>query len=111
MYDCALHVMVERDYQAAQLRGAADLLQKLEEAFSADQVELLGQVNEGEVKRLPLFPAFFLDLADSEDHVNDGSSSPEATLELKTCFRGQHPPPSRDRAVRGGIPGVQVFHT
>ena len=37
---------------------------------------------EAEVKRLPLFPAFLLDMGNSEDHVNGGSSGPEATRGL-----------------------------
>ena len=47
---------MEGDYQAAKFGGTADLLQKLEETFSADEIESFGKVNEGEVKRLPHVP-------------------------------------------------------
>ena len=72
--------------------GATDLLQKLDEAFSSDEVERLGKalplnlpadVNSPSSFFLPLFPAFLLDSADSYDHVDSGSAGPEATLGLR----------------------------
>ena len=82
MHDCALHVLVEGHYQTTEFGGTANLLQKLEKAFSTDEVEHLSQVDEGEVEWLPLLPALPLYLTDGEDHVDRGSSGSEPTLGL-----------------------------
>ena len=66
-----------------QLRGAADLLQELEESASADQVKRLNQVYEGKVKRLVLLLAFLLQLSHRENHVSGGSAGSEPVLGLE----------------------------
>ena len=64
-----LHVAVEGLDQSLQLGWAANLWQDFEEAHSADEVEPLGQIDEGDVQGHLLFSALLLKLAEGEDHV------------------------------------------
>ena len=64
-----MHVAVEGHNQALQLEWAASLWQDFEEALSADEVECLGQIDEGDVQGHLLFSALLLKLAEGEDHV------------------------------------------
>ena len=58
--DGAFHVGVEGFDQLGQFRRAANFGQELEEAVSADEVECLCQIDEGDVQWSLLFPAFLL---------------------------------------------------
>ena len=62
--------------------GQANLCQHLEEAASADKVEGLSQINEGDVKRFPLLSAFVLQLSRVEYHVDGGPLASESALQL-----------------------------
>ena len=64
-----LHVAVEGLLQALQLGWAANLWQDFEEAISADKVECLGQIDEGDVHGYLLFSALLLKLPEGEDNV------------------------------------------
>ena len=55
---------------ANSLGGASYLLEQGKKARPADQVEGLGQVNEGQVEGASLFEALFLKLSNRENHVN-----------------------------------------
>ena len=62
-------MLLWKDYQALQLGWAANLWQDFEEAISADKVECLGQIDEGDVHGYLLFSALLLKLPEGEDNV------------------------------------------
>ena len=64
-----LHVAVEGLDQALQRGWATNLWQDFEETLSADEVEGLSQIDEGDVQGHLLFTALLLELAEREDHV------------------------------------------
>ena len=64
-----LHVAVEGPDQVLQLGWAANLFQDFEEALSDDEVERLGQIDDGDVQGHLLFSALLLKLAEGDDHV------------------------------------------
>ena len=58
--DGCLHTVKERSDHVVKLRGASDLQEDVEEPVPAHQVEGLGQIYEGNVEGLLLFPALLL---------------------------------------------------
>lgn len=58
----------------------SNLGQDLEEAISAQQVESLCEIYEGNEEWLSLFPAFLVQLSKGEDHDSSGPVCPEPTL-------------------------------
>ena len=55
--------------QVLQLGWAANLFQDFEEALSDDEVERLGQIDDGDVQGHLLFSALLLKLAEGDDHA------------------------------------------
>ena len=83
--DRATHVDVKWLDNGVQLWGTADLFQELEESSSADKIEYLRQVYEGEQERFILLLALLLQLSHGKDHVDSGSTCFEPT---RTGTRG-----------------------
>lgn len=72
--------------EVQQLGRTPNLIQEREEAH---KVEHLGQVNECNVKGLPLLSALLLQLSQREDHVDCGSLCSEPTLGFRVDTLGQ----------------------
>jgi hypothetical protein len=71
---------MELSHDCDEIAGAAKLLHDFPQAFSADRIESLGQIDKGHEEVAVLLLALFLKLAGSKYHVNGATFSTKAAL-------------------------------
>ena len=88
MFDLAFLSYMKLLEDGEELGGAAEFEHDFPEALPADCVEGLCEVDKGSIKAHVLFPAFFLDLPQDENHVCGSPPGSEATLAFGENFFG-----------------------